>query len=120
MERKHVKLAVWSESMNLVNEIYALTSRFPNTERYGISSQMQRAAISIPSNIAEGAARETDREYLRFLYIARGSLAELETQLMIAQRLGYMKDLEPWTYRTESIFAKLSGLIRKLRNDSGI
>ena len=115
MERKHTKLQVWQRSMALVPEIYQLTNAYPAHEQFGLFSQMRRAAVSIPSNIAEGAARESDREYLRFLYIARGSLAELETQLLIASSLGYLNDTASWREKTDAIFAQLSGLIRKLK-----
>ena len=78
-------LIVWQKSINLVKEIYLVTSKFPRNELYGLSSQMQRAAISIPSNIAEGQQRKNIKEYLQFLRIALGSLAELETQIIIAK-----------------------------------
>jgi four helix bundle protein len=80
-------LRVWQSGMELTVEVYRLTSTFPREEVYGLSSQMQRAAVSVPSNIAEGHSREHTREYLRHLSIAQGSLAELETQLEVASRL---------------------------------
>ena len=73
----HKDLDVWKESMNLAREVYLLTQTFPKEERYGITSQIRRSAVSIPSNIAEGAARSSDKEYIQFLYISLGSLAEL-------------------------------------------
>jgi four helix bundle protein len=76
---------------------------------------MRRSAISIPSNIAEGAARGSDRDFLRFLYIARGSLAELETQIIIATQLGYINEHEHWQPELERVFAKLAALINRLR-----
>ena len=82
-------LRVWQVAMDLVEGIYRLTMRFPREEIYGLTNQMQRAAVSVPSNIAEGHARESLREYLHHLSIAQGSLAELETQLEISGRLGY-------------------------------
>src|SRR5262245_33076304 len=106
MDRRHTKLDVWQDAMRLVVQVYDATRQFPADERYGLTNQMRRAAISIPSNIAEGAARETDNEFLRFLFIARGSLAELETQLMIAAKLGYLASLTEWKETTERIFAK--------------
>jgi four helix bundle protein len=86
----HKNLDAWKMSIELVEEIYKLTNGFPKTEDYGITSQIRRSAISIPSNIAEGAGRDSTKEYIRFLNIAVGSLSELETQLIIAKRLNYM------------------------------
>ena len=82
-------LRCWSASLDLAADIYELSARFPRREAFGLTSQMRRAAVSVPSNIAEGNARASTREFLRFLGIARGSLAELDTQLIIAERLGY-------------------------------
>ena len=84
----HTELQVWKRSMELVEEVYRLTATLPQSEKYGIISQMNRAAISIPSNIAEGAGRNTLKEYLRFLHIATGSASELETLLQLTKRLG--------------------------------
>ena len=84
------ELKVWQLAMELAEDVYKLCAEFPRQETYGLISQMQRAAVSIPSNIAEGQARNSGKEFMRFLGIARGSLAELETQLMLAQRLGYI------------------------------
>ncbi len=83
-------LIVWEKSMDLVEITYELVKKFPREEQFELASQMRRAAVSIPSNIAEGQGRKTNREFLRFLSIARGSRAELETQLLLAQRLGYL------------------------------
>ena len=82
-------LLVWQKSMDLVEIIYKLVRLLPKDEQFELSSQMRRAAVSIPSNIAEGQGRKTDREFIRFLSIARGSRAELETQLLVANRLNY-------------------------------
>ena len=82
-------LRVWQGGMDLVEQVYRLTQEFPEHERYGLVSQMQRAAVSVPSNIAEGHTRDSSKEYLRHLSIARASLAELQTQLEIAQCLRY-------------------------------
>ncbi|NLO19068.1 MAG: four helix bundle protein [Ignavibacteria bacterium] len=84
-------LNVWKEAMNLVTNVYKLTQIFPREELYGLTSQMRRAAVSIPSNIAEGHQRNSTKEYIHFLSIARGSIAELETQLMIAEQLNYIQ-----------------------------
>jgi four helix bundle protein len=91
--RKHHELKAWQEAMELVKEIYQVTRDFPKEEIYGLVSQMRHAAVSIPSNISEGAARGGDREFIQFLIIARGSLSELETQLLISHDLGYMRDV---------------------------
>ncbi len=80
--------------MELVTEVYRLVRLLPKEETYALSDQMRRAAVSIPSNIAEGYSRNSDRELAQFLYIARGSKAELETQLLIAESLGYMSDVQ--------------------------
>ena len=91
--KTHKDLVVWNKSMELVIATYKLSSKFPEEEKFGLSSQMRRAAVSIPSNIAEGAARNSTKEYIRFLYIALGSLSELETQFLISNRLEYLNDL---------------------------
>jgi four helix bundle protein len=87
-------LKVWQKSMDLVTEIYNLTEKFPKSETYGLIAQMQRSAIAIPSNIAEGQKRNYSKEFLQFLYISYGSGAELETQLEICKRLPKLKNLE--------------------------
>ena len=87
MDKPHKKLKVWQLGMEIVMDVYKLTESFPEGEKYGLTSQMRRCAVSIPSNIAEGAARNTNKEFVNFLHIAQGSLAELETQLEISLRL---------------------------------
>ena len=84
------ELMVWQKAIDLVTEIYKITRAFPKEEVFGLVSQMQRAAVSIPSNIAEGHERNSDKEFAQFLCIARGSLAELETQIIIAEKLSYI------------------------------
>lgn len=84
------ELDVWKNGIEIVDLVYELTKRFPGEERYGIVAQMQRTAVSIPSNIAEGFARQHTKEYQQFCHIALGSCAELETQTIIAQRRGYV------------------------------
>ncbi len=84
------KLIIWQEAMDIVQGVYDATKVFPQTEIYGLTSQMQRAAVSIPSNIAEGAGRNSDKEFANFLGIALGSSFELHTQIILAERLGYM------------------------------
>ena len=88
----HKDLDIWKLGIELVEKIYKITNSFPESEKFGLISQMQRSAVSHPSNIAEGAARNSIKEYIRFLYISLGSLAELETQIIIAERLGYIED----------------------------
>ena len=87
----HRDLNVWKKSITLVKDVYVQTKSFPNEELYGLTSQMRRAAVSIPSNIAEGFARNSDKELLRFLSIALGSASELETQIIICNEIGYIK-----------------------------
>lgn len=88
----HKDLEAWKKSIELVKEIYKVTSKFPNTEIYGLTSQMRRCAVSIPSNLAEGSAKYSGSDTLRFLDISMGSLAELETQVIIATELGFIND----------------------------
>jgi four helix bundle protein len=83
-------LFAWHKSMSLVTEVYSVTNRFPRDEMYGLTSQLRRASVSIPSNIAEGHGRATRGEYIQFLCHARGSLCEVETQIFIARKLGYL------------------------------
>ena len=84
------KLDIWADAIELADRVYALTETFPHSETYGLSSQMQRAAVSVPSNIAEGAGKDSDADFSRFLAIALGSLYELETQVEIAHRRAYI------------------------------
>lgn len=108
--RSHKDLNLWKESMNLVEDIYAISKHFPKEEIYGLTSQMRRCAVSVPSNIAEGAGRKGEREFARFLYIALGSLSELETQFEIARRLDYIHN----EIDTQSIFDKIIYIRRML------
>ncbi|MEQ1849635.1 MAG: four helix bundle protein [Candidatus Peribacteraceae bacterium] len=87
-----MKLLIWQKSMKLVRTIYEVTKKFPRSETYGLISQMRSAAVSVPSNIAEGSQRKTNKDFARFLSIARGSLAELETQCILAADIGYMRE----------------------------
>ena len=86
------ELKVWQKGIELVAIVYKITSSFPEEEKYGLSAQMRRAAVSIPSNIAEGHLRKTAKDFKQFLSIARGSCAELETQIIIAHKLGFIHD----------------------------
>ncbi|SJN09829.1 23Sr RNA gene [Halomonas citrativorans] len=99
--RKHQQLRAWQQAMDLVVLIYSMTANFPLTEQCGLTSQMQRAAVSVASNIAEGAAR--------------GSLSELETQCQIAQRLGYTADISALEMAINALFSQLGGLIKHLK-----
>ncbi len=90
----HKDLEVWKKSINFVTKIYGVTSTFPKDEVYGIVNQIRRAAVSIPSNIAEGAARNHDKEFIQFLSISLGSISELETQIIISNNLKYLTDIQ--------------------------
>lgn len=90
--KTHKDLIVWKKSLDFVEEIYRISDVFPNDEKFGLTSQIRRASVSVPSNIAEGAARNSTKEFIRFLYISLGSLSEVETQLIIATRLHYVKN----------------------------
>ncbi|MCM8525147.1 MAG: four helix bundle protein [Lentisphaeraceae bacterium] len=109
-------LKVWQESMDLVEDIYRLVKVLPKEENYALSDQMRRAAVSIPSNIAEGQNRNTHKEFVQFLYIALGSASELETQLLICQRLGYVDKVDNrLELNITTIRKKLNALINSLR-----
>lgn len=114
--RSHKDLKVWQESMDLVTEIYRISDCFPENEKFGLTSQIRRCAISIPSNIAEGCARKGNRELLQFLYVSLGSLAELETQYEIAQNLNYIKESEEIRNKIIFIRIMLSNLIKSIKN----
>ncbi len=113
----HKKLKVWQQSIQLIVYIYKLTQNFPNYELYGLISQMRRAAISISSNIAEGASRSNIKDRRRFYEIARSSLVELDTQLEIAKQLGYCneRELEIIEAEMQQLFGRLSMLISKTK-----
>jgi four helix bundle protein len=115
MERIHHRLRVWQAAIELVKAVYTATGRFPRTEVYGLAAQMRRAAVSVASNIAEGAARSSLRERLQFLAIARGSLSELETQLVISRELGYLGEDLSLDERLERVFSLLGGLMEHVR-----
>ncbi|HMQ43762.1 four helix bundle protein [Mariniflexile maritimum] len=113
--KSHKDLKVWQESMDFVILIYKVSEDFPKHEIYGLSSQIRRAAVSIPSNIAEGAGRKGENEFKQFLYIALGSLSEVETQLEISLRLGYINDIEIINNSIYFIRNILSNLIKSLK-----
>jgi four helix bundle protein len=116
--KTHKDLNVWKEAMSLAKDVYSLTRNFPKEEMYGLVSQMRRAAVSIPSNIAEGAARNSHKEFIQFLYTSLGSLAELETQLLLSRDLGFVKNSEI-DEDIERIRKMLFGLIKHLRDRNG-
>ena len=116
--KDHRDLDVWKKSIDLVVEVYEFTRKFPKEELYGLTSQIRRSVISIPSNISEGAARNSDKEYIQFLYISMGSSGELETQIMIAKRLGYLKDSKRILNEIESIKKMLNGLTTFIKKRS--
>ena len=105
MDKPHKKLDVWQLSMELARTVYRLTAGYPAEERFGLVSQMRRAAVSIPSNLAEGAARSSDNEFRNFLSIARSSLSELDTQLDLSQQLGFL---------TEKSRSEVDGLLTRV------
>jgi four helix bundle protein len=90
--RPHEKLEVWNKAVDFVVALYKVTETFPKEEKFGLISQIRRAAVSVPSNIAEGAARESGKEFIHFLSNAQGSASELSTELLIAHRLGFIKE----------------------------
>ena len=114
-------LQVWQKGMDLAVEIYRLTKLLPKEETYGLVDQMRRAAVSIPSNIAEGNGRDSDIDFARFLSISQGSRSELETQLELCNRLGYLSEQQ--TERARNLSAEigrmLAVLIRNKRNSKG-
>ena len=113
--RNHKDLEVWKQSIDLVDAVYRMTKTFPPEELYGLVNQMRRAAVSIPSNIAEGAARASKKEFTQFLYIALGSVSELETQTIISKRLGYIDQEGELLHQTETARRLLLGLIKYLK-----
>src|SRR4030065_2485540 len=117
MAKPHQRLNVWKRAIKLVEEIYKITSSFPAEEKFGLISQMRRSAISIPSNIAEGAARSSSKEFINFLHISQGSLSELETQLIISKNLQFLDSQteEPLQRELDEISKMIIGLQRALR-----
>jgi len=112
--KTHKDLDVWKKAMGLARLVYDETRKFPASEAYGLTSQMRRAAVSVPSNIAEGAARGGSKEFIRFLRIALGSLAELETQIILSADLGFVKETEGLLKEGEDARRLILGLVRHL------
>jgi len=113
--KTHKDLDAWRKSIELVERIYSITKQFPQEELYGLTSQLRRAAVSVPSNIAEGAARSSTKEFIQFLHVALGSVSEVETQVIIAQRLDYVDDVNSIEEQIEAVRRLILGLIRYLR-----
>ena len=117
--KSYKDLIVWQKSMDLTQNVYDYTELLPKEELFGLSSQMRRCALSIPSNIAEGYGRCSDKEFIRFLYIASGSLAELETQMLLAVRLKYYNEeqLQAPFDLCKEIGKLLNALIARIKNE---
>ncbi|MBN1213881.1 MAG: four helix bundle protein [Candidatus Lokiarchaeota archaeon] len=112
--KSYKELEVWKVSMDLVVDVYKFTKEFPKEELYNLTSQIRRAVISIPSNIAEGSSRKGTKEFIQFLWIANASLSEFETQIEIAMRLGYLADIKNNIEKVKHIRKMLHGLINSL------
>ena len=119
MAKNYRELIAWQKAIDLVEMVYAVGRSFPHEEIYGLTSQIRRAAVSIPSNIAEGEGRNSGKEFARFLSIAHGSLREMETQLIIAERLHYIAagKLQPIIEQCNEVGRLINGLIRHLKSN---
>lgn len=115
--RPHENLNVWKKAVDFVVEVYKTTERFPKEERFGLTSQIRRASVSVPANIAEGAARKSLKEFSHFLSNAQGSASEVETELLISYRLGYISKSQFVEFQTslDSIGKMMNGLTRRLK-----
>src|ERR1041385_1446529 len=118
--RPHEKLNVWKRAIDFVVLVYELTKTFPSDERFALTSQIRRAAVSVPANIAEGAARQSDKEFLYFLSNAQGSASELATELLISRRLGYLSedDYNRSCVGLDQIGRMIVGLVQTVRDRS--
>lgn len=114
--RNYTELETWQRAMELTEAVYAATKRYPKEETYGLTSQTRRSAVSVPSNIAEGQGRGSSRDFVRFLTVARGSLCELETQLILGSRLRYVDEasLQSLLKQSGTVGRLLNGLIRSV------
>ncbi|WP_297747019.1 four helix bundle protein [Hydrogenophaga sp.] len=123
--RNYRELVAWQVSFALARRIYEITEAFPRNEMFGLTSQLRRAAVSIPSNLAEGAGRSTRKEFAHFVTMARGSLNEMETQVLLAKELGFVQGADDLALDIERLFALLNGLRNSLnaqritQNDHG-
>jgi four helix bundle protein len=116
VRRNHRQLDVWQKSVDLVSSIHSLTANFPKSEQFGLTSQLRRAAVSVPANIAECAGRKSSKEYLQFISVASGSLSELDTLIIIAHRLGVANDIaaiEREIGHTSGLLMGLAAAIRR-------
>ena len=117
-ERRHRDLPVWKASIDLVEAFYVVSARLPKEETFGLQSQMRRAAVSVAANIAEGAARKTTPELMQFLYVANGSLSELDTHLEVAKRLGYFENTDAVQRQLDEVQGQLLAVIQSLKRRS--
>jgi four helix bundle protein len=117
MKQDFRNLVVWQKAIAFVTEVYRATQSFPNEEKFGLTSQLRRASVSIPSNIAEGQGRLTRGEFRQFLGHAKGSICEVETQLIIAHNLGYLNDQQPLLEKLHAVARGLNGLLNSLTPD---
>ena len=119
--RDYTKIQAWKLADDFTVAVYQQAHNFPKEERYGLSSQLRRASYSVPANIAEGSSRESKRDYLHFLYIARGSLSEAQYFVHLAHRLGYLvdPDAEKLSEQIQAVFRCLHGLIQAVERESG-
>jgi len=111
VKRKHHDLVAWQEAIKLVKATYEVTRTYPKEEQFSLVSQIRRASVSVPGNIAEGAARNSEKDFVRFLTIARGSLSELETYMVISRELGYVDETEEMDALMDRVFRLLAGSI---------
>ncbi len=120
MQGSYKELRVWQEAMQLAADVYHATEAFPKREIYGLTNQLRRAAVSVPSNIAEGKGRHTTKEFTQFLFHARGSVLEVETQVMLAERLEYLSKGQGKALldRTASVARSLNALINAFKRES--
>ena len=109
-------LNVWQNGMDLVEDVYKITANFPKEEKYGLTSQLRRCSVSIPSNIAEGFMRKSTKEYIQFLYISLGSLGELDTQMEITVRLSFIERQKEFNEKSLLVRKQLYGLVKSLKN----
>ena len=111
----HKNLIIWQKSMDLVEDVYLIVRKFSREEMYGITSQIKRASISIPSNIAEGAARNSKKEFIQFLYYSLDSLSEIETQILIAKRLKYINECDTILKKIWNLKKIINNFIKTLK-----
>lgn len=116
--RDYKKIEAWKLADDLAVAVYQVTKLFPKEELYGLTSQLRRAAVSVASNIAEGSARESQKDYLHFLYIARASLTEVQYLLHLAGRLGYRNEMDGDPLQVRRVFACLHGLVRSVERET--